>query len=219
MIQHPLLQVRSVPVTNFEQNCSIIMCQKTRRAAIVDPGGDIDRIVKALDEMQAIADQILLTHAHIDHAGATADVAERFNIDIVGPHRDDDFWIQSLPQQSMMFGFPAARSFTPTRWLEDNDEVQIGEIKLTAIHCPGHTPGHIVFYQADARLAIVGDVIFNGSIGRTDFPKGNHQQLIDSIRNKLFPLGDDIEFICGHGPNSTFGHERQTNPFVADHRG
>lgn len=219
MIDHPTLVVRSVPVTNFEQNCTILMCRETRRAAIIDPGGDIERIAQTVTEMQAIPDQILLTHAHIDHAGGTADLAEQYAIDIVGPHRDDDFWIQSLPQQSMMFGFPSARVFTPNRWLEDNDTVTVGQVELKAIHCPGHTPGHIVFYQPEAQLAIVGDVIFNGSIGRTDFPKGNHQQLIDSIRNKLFPLGDDIEFICGHGPNSTFGQERRTNPFVSDHRG
>lgn len=215
---NPLI-VRTVPVTSFAQNCTILVCRQTNKATIVDPGGDLDRINAVLTELNATPDQILLTHAHIDHAGGTAELARQHQLPIIGPHQDDDFWIQSLPQQSAMFGFPSAESFTPTRWLNDGDTVNVGHVELLAIHCPGHTPGHIVFYQSELKLALVGDVIFNGSIGRTDFPRGNHQQLVDSIRQKLFTLGDDIEFICGHGPNSTFGHERHNNPFVADHRG
>lgn len=208
-----------LPVTAFEQNCSLLVCDKTRRLAIVDPGGDIERIMAAIAELDAIPEKILVTHAHIDHAGAVADLAERLQIPIEGPHRDDQFWIELLPQQSGMFGFPPARTFVPDRWLEDGNQVSVGDTLFDVIHCPGHTPGHVVFYQADAHLAIVGDVIFAGSIGRSDFPRGDHAALVHSIRSKLFPLGDDIDFIPGHGPMSTFGVERATNPFVADHRG
>lgn len=208
-----------LPVTAFEQNCSLLVCDKTRRLAIVDPGGDIERIMAAIAELDAIPEKILVTHAHIDHAGAVADLAEHLQIPIEGPHRDDQFWIELLPQQSGMFGFPPARTFVPDRWLEDGNQVSVGDTLFDVIHCPGHTPGHVVFYQADAHLAIVGDVIFAGSIGRSDFPRGDHAALVHSIRSKLFPLGDDIDFIPGHGPMSTFGVERATNPFVADHRG
>lgn len=208
-----------VPVTAFQQNCTILMCQETHEAAIVDPGGNLDRIEQALEKMQAKPVAIWLTHAHIDHAGGTADLAEKLGIPITGPHKGDDFWIELLPKQAAAYGFEPARTFTPDRWLEDGDTVQVGKVTLQVIHAPGHTPGHVVFYQPEQKFALVGDVIFNGSIGRTDFPRGDHQQLIDSIRGKLFPLGDEVEFVCGHGPNSTFGHERQTNPFVSDHRG
>lgn len=208
-----------VPVTPFQQNCTILMCQETHEAAIVDPGGDLERIEQALQKMQAKPVAIWLTHAHVDHAGGTADLAEKLGIPITGPQKEDQFWIELLPKQSAAYGFTPARTFTPDRWLEDGDTVTVGKVTLRVIHTPGHTPGHVVFYQPEQKFALVGDVIFNGSIGRTDFPRGNHQQLIDSIRGKLFPLGDEVEFVCGHGPNSTFGRERQTNPFVADHRG
>lgn len=213
------LTATTVPVTAFAQNCTLLVCDKTKEAAIVDPGGENDKILNALKSLDAIPKQILLTHAHIDHAGGTADLARTLNIPVIGPHKGDDFWIQALPQQSAMFGFPKVESFVPDTWLEDGNVVQVGEVTLKVLHTPGHTPGHVVFYQPEQKLALVGDVIFNGSIGRTDFPKGNMQELVSSIREKLFPLGDDVEFICGHGPNSTFGHERQTNPFVSDHRG
>lgn len=213
------LSVAIVPVTAFAQNCTILMCNNTQQAAVIDPGGDVSRIKQQLEKMGATATKILLTHAHIDHAGGTAELARNLNLTIEGPHEDDLFWIQGLPQQSAMFGFPAVESFTPNRWLNDGDSVEVGELKFQVIHTPGHTPGHVVFYNPQEKLAFVGDVLFNGSIGRTDFPQGNHADLISSIRDKLFPLGDDIEFVCGHGPNSTFGHERQTNPFVSDHRG
>ena len=213
------LSVAVVPVTAFAQNCTILMCNNTKQAAVIDPGGDVSRIKQQLEKMGATASKILLTHAHIDHAGGTAELARDLNLAIEGPHEGDLFWIQGLPQQSAMFGFPAVESFTPDRWLNDGDEVEVGELKFQVIHTPGHTPGHVVFYNQQQKLAFVGDVLFNGSIGRTDFPQGNHAELISSIRDKLFPLGDDIEFICGHGPNSTFGHERQHNPFVSDYRG
>ncbi|UZK04503.1 MBL fold metallo-hydrolase [Venatoribacter cucullus] len=213
------LSVAIIPVTAFAQNCSILMCNKSKKAAVVDPGGDLERIIEQLQRMGATAEKILLTHAHIDHAGGTAALARQLNVPIEGPQEGDLFWIQGLPNQSAMFGFPPAEVFTPDRWLHDNDTVTVGEVTLQVIHTPGHTPGHVVFYSANDKLAIVGDVLFQGSIGRTDFPQGNHEQLVHSIRAKLFPLGDDITFIPGHGPESTFGQERRTNPFVADHRG
>lgn len=213
------LSVAIIPVTAFAQNCSVLMCNTTRKAAIVDPGGDLERILQQVQRMGAEPEKILLTHAHIDHAGGTAALARQLNIPIEGPQEGDLFWIQGLPKQSAMFGFPQAESFIPDRWLHDNDTVQIGDVTLQVIHTPGHTPGHVVFYSPENKLAIVGDVIFQGSIGRTDFPQGNHEQLVSSIRGKLFPLGDDVTFIPGHGPESTFGEERRYNPFVADHRG
>ncbi len=213
------LSVAIIPVTAFAQNCSILMCNKSKKAAVVDPGGDLERIIEQLQRMGATAEKILLTHAHIDHAGGTAALARQLNVPIEGPQEGDLFWIQGLPNQSAMFGFPAAEVFTPDRWLHDNDTVTVGEVTLQVIHTPGHTPGHVVFYSPENKLALVGDVLFQGSIGRTDFPQGNHEQLVHSIRAKLFPLGDDITFIPGHGPESTFGQERRTNPFVADHRG
>lgn len=213
------MQYTLLPVTAFEQNCSLLVCEKTRQLAIVDPGGDIERILAAIRELDAQPEKILITHGHIDHAGVAAELAEKLALPIEGPHQDDAFWIDMLPQQSQMFGFPASRAFTPDRWLTDGDDVTVGDTHLQVLHCPGHTPGHVVFISSEDKLAIVGDVIFAGSIGRTDFPRGDHASLIHSIREKLFPLGDDITFIPGHGPTSTFGHERDTNPFVADHRG
>lgn len=208
-----------LPVTAFEQNCSFILCEDTGKLAIVDPGGDIARIEQAITELGGTPEKILVTHAHIDHAGAVAELAERLGVPIEGPQREDQFWIDMLPHQSQMFGFPPSRAFTPDRWLEDGDTVTVGNISFDVIHCPGHTPGHVVFHQPQAGIAWVGDVIFAGSIGRTDFPRGNHAELISSIRDKLFPLGDEVAFIPGHGPMSNFGEEKRTNPFVADHRG
>lgn len=208
-----------LPVTAFEQNCSFILCEDTGKLAIVDPGGDIARVEQAITELGGTPEKILVTHAHIDHAGAVAELAERLGVPIEGPQREDQFWIDMLPHQSQMFGFPPSRAFTPDRWLEDGDTVTVGNISFDVIHCPGHTPGHVVFHQPQAGIAWVGDVIFAGSIGRTDFPRGNHAELISSIRDKLFPLGDEVAFIPGHGPMSNFGEEKRTNPFVADHRG
>jgi hydroxyacylglutathione hydrolase len=210
------LKVILVPVTPFEQNCSILICQQTNRAAIIDPGGDLPKILKALDESGAQAEKILLTHGHVDHCAGAVALSEKLGVDIIGPHEDEKFWLDQLPLQSQRFGFGAAEAFTPKKWLVDGDFVNIGATQLLVRHCPGHTPGHVIFYSPDDDLAVVGDVIFAGSIGRTDFPRGNHADLIQSIREKLFPLGDGITFIPGHGPNSTFGQERLTNPYVGD---
>jgi hydroxyacylglutathione hydrolase len=210
------MKLQVIPVTPFQQNCSVLWCEATRNAAVVDPGGDLDRVLRILESNQLTPQKILLTHAHIDHAGGTAELAERLALPIEGPHRGDLFWIEQLGMQAEMFGFPPSKPFTPNRWLEQGDHVQVGEVDLEVRHCPGHTPGHVVFFHEPSRLAIVGDVLFQGSIGRTDFPRGDHAALIRSIRENLFPLGDDVRFIPGHGPISTFGAERRSNPFVAD---
>ncbi|MCB1889720.1 MAG: MBL fold metallo-hydrolase [Rhodocyclaceae bacterium] len=206
---------RIVPVTAFQQNCSIIWCETSRRGAIVDPGGDIDTILAAVEAEGVTIEKILITHGHIDHAGATADLAERLGVPIEGPQREEAFWIDAMVQQGKMFGVGQGRPFQPDRWLEDGDTVTVGEASLQVLHCPGHTPGHVVFFSEPSRLALVGDVLFAGSIGRTDFPKGDHATLIESIRAKLLPLGDDVQFIPGHGPMSSFGEERRFNPYVA----
>ena len=205
-----------IPVTPFQQNCTLLWCEDTGQAAVVDPGGDIPRILAAIEKHRVEPVKILLTHGHIDHAGATAPLAQALEVPVEGPHEDDRFWIDAMPQQSGMFGLARAEAFTPERWLRHGDTVQVGRVELAVRHCPGHTPGHVVFFDAASRLAIVGDVLFQGSIGRTDFPRGDFDTLIRSIREQLWPLGDDVAFIPGHGPGSTFGAERRTNPFVAD---
>lgn len=209
------MRYQIVPVTPFEQNCTIFWCEKTRQAAVVDPGGDVERILRALEAEQLTLAKILVTHGHIDHAGGVAALAARAGVPIEGPHEEDAFWIEGMAQQSRMFGFPDVASFTPDRWLQDGDKVSFGEVELDVLHCPGHTPGHVVFFHAVDRLAQVGDVLFQGSIGRTDFPRGDHDTLIASIKNKLFALGDDVDFIPGHGPMSTLGEERRYNPFLS----
>ncbi len=210
------LKIQILPVTPFAQNCSLIWDADSMRGALVDAGGDKQQLLDAVSAAGVTLEKLLVTHAHLDHVGAVADLAEELDLPIEGPHQDDQFWIELLPTQAAQFGFPPSRAFTPQRWLGDGDQVTVGDIVFQVIHCPGHTPGHVVFYQADQRLALVGDVLFAGSIGRTDFPRGNHQDLIDSIRKKLFPLGDDIRFVPGHGPMSSFGAERRSNPFVSD---
>ncbi|MFM2210615.1 MAG: hypothetical protein RIQ96_2258 [Pseudomonadota bacterium] len=209
-----MLRYLTIPVTPFQQNCSLVWCDDTRQAAVIDPGGDLEVILSAVDEHGLKLQQIWLTHAHIDHAGATAELSARLKLPIIGPHPGDQFWIDGLPQQGVMFGFPRCEAFTPTRWLHDGDTVTLGGHTLNVRHCPGHTPGHVVFHSPEMNRAFVGDVLFAGSIGRTDFPQGNHQQLIDSITQRLWPMGDDTVFIPGHGPESTFGRERRSNPFV-----
>ena len=204
-----------IPVTPFEQNCTIFWCEKTRQAAIIDPGGDVDRILEVLEAEQLTPAKILVTHGHIDHAGGVGAMAARTGVPIEGPHEEDRFWIDGMLQQSKMFGFPNVTSFVPDRWLKAGDKVHFGEVELDVLHCPGHTPGHIVFFHAPGRLAQVGDVLFQGSIGRTDFPRGDYDTLVKSIHERLFPLGDDVEFIPGHGPTSTFGEERRFNPFLS----
>lgn len=212
-----MIDLRIVPVTPFEQNCSILWCSQTRKAAVVDPGGNLDRILAKVAELGVTVEKILITHGHIDHAGGTAKLARELHVPIEGPQEEDRFWIDGMPDQSRMFGFPDVERFEPDRWLHDGDTVTVGNETLRVIHVPGHTPGHVAFFHAGARLAIVGDVLFSGSIGRTDFPKGDHATLIRSIRNKLFPLGDDVTFVPGHGPTSTFAEERRSNPYVGDH--
>ncbi len=210
-----MLKYLTIPVTAFQQNCSIVWCDETRKAAIIDPGGDLDVLLGEMDRLGLKLEQIWLTHAHIDHAGGTAELARKMNLPIIGPHPGDQFWIDGLPQQGKMFGFPHSDAFTPTRWLADGDTVELAGHVLQVRHCPGHTPGHVVFYSPEMQRAFVGDVLFAGSIGRTDFPQGNHAQLIASITQRLWPMGNDTVFIPGHGPESTFGRERKTNPYVA----
>lgn len=209
-----MLHYQTIPVTAFAQNCSLLWCDQTFEAALIDPGGDVDRLLQAVETQGVKLVALWLTHAHIDHAGAAGELAERLGLPIVGPHPGDQFWIDGLPQQSAMFGFPPARAFAPTRWLTDGDTVVLGSTALHVRHCPGHTPGHVVFHAPSIQRVFVGDVLFAGSIGRTDFPQGNHQQLIDSITERLWPMGDDTVFIPGHGPESTLGHERRHNPYV-----
>jgi hydroxyacylglutathione hydrolase len=209
-----MLRYHTVPVTPFQQNCSIVWCDDTMRAAIIDPGGELPRLLAQAERLGVTLEQIWLTHAHIDHAGAAAQLAREQGLPIIGPHEGDQFWIDALPQQGAMFGFPPSERFTPTRWLHDGDTVTLGNCTLQVRHCPGHTPGHVVFFSPQARRAFVGDVLFAGSIGRTDFPGGDHQTLIDAITQRLWPMGDDVIFIPGHGPESSFGRERRTNPFV-----
>ena len=209
-----MLHYQTIPVTPFQQNCSLLWCDETMEAAVVDPGGDLPRLQAAIGKLGVKLTQILLTHAHIDHAGGTGTLARMLGLPIIGPHPGDQFWIDGLPQQAKMFGFAPAEPFTPTRWLADGDTVQVGRSTLAVRHCPGHTPGHVVFFSAEIGRAFVGDVLFAGSIGRTDFPGGDHDTLIASITERLWPMGDATVFIPGHGPESSFGAERRHNPYV-----
>jgi glyoxylase-like metal-dependent hydrolase (beta-lactamase superfamily II) len=208
------LRLVVVPVTPLQQNCSLLWDEATKHAVFVDPGGEADRLMGALDQFGLTLKHIWLTHGHADHAGAAAELRERTGIAIVGPHRDDQFWLDTI-EDSRRYGLNG-RNVTPDRYLEDGDQLELDGVKFDVAHTPGHTPGHVVLASKAAKIAFVGDVLFAGSIGRTDLPRGNHEQLIRSITDKLWPLGDDITFIPGHGPASTFGEERQTNPFVAD---
>lgn len=211
------MKVILIPVTPFQQNCSLLIDESTGRAAVTDPGGDLDRIMAAAHQHGATLEKILLTHGHLDHCAGAAALSQQLGIPIEGPHEDERFWIDQLPEQTTRFGFGHAETFEPDRWLHHGDTVTFGGETLEVFHCPGHTPGHVVFFSREHRVAIVGDVLFAGSIGRTDFPRGNHGDLIRSIRTSLWPLGDDVTFVPGHGPVSTFGAERKTNPHVGDH--
>lgn len=211
-----MLQFKIIPVTPFQQNCTLFWCDETMEGAVVDPGGDFELIQESINELKIALTKVLLTHAHIDHAGATKKVSNYYKVPVEGPSKEDQFWIDLIPQQKEQFGFTDADFFETDRWLNQNDTVTFGNITLEVYFCPGHTPGHVIFFNREAKIAQVGDVIFKGSIGRTDFPRGDRQTLIHSIRNNLFLLGDDVRFIPGHGPMSTFGEERLNNPFVSD---
>ena len=205
-----------IPVTPYAQNCTVMWCEETMLGAVSDPGGDIDRVQDAIAEQGVTIEKILLTHGHLDHAGGTAELAERLGVPIEGPHPDDLFLIEGLDGHASKPGFEGARSFTPNRWLESGDGISFGKQTMTVRHCPGHTPGHVVFHSPEIGRAFVGDVLFAGSIGRTDFPQGDHEQLLASIRERLWPMGDATVFIPGHGPESSFGRERRSNPYVRD---
>ncbi|WP_209348646.1 MBL fold metallo-hydrolase [Pontixanthobacter sp. CEM42] len=205
-----------MPVTPLQQNCSLIWCTKTMKGALTDPGGDLDKLKAGVAKAGVELEKILITHGHIDHCGESGILAKELGIPIEGPHEADRFWISRLDEDGAKYGI-RGEVFEPDRWLEDGDTVTVGELTLNVIHCPGHTPGHVVFFHGPSKFAIVGDVLFQGSIGRTDFPMGNHQDLLDAITQKLWPLGNDITFIPGHGPTSTFGQERKTNQFVSDY--
>ena len=211
-----MLKCLIIPVTPFQQNCSLVWCEKTKRAAAIDPGGDLPLLRQAIAEHGVTLEKVLLTHGHLDHATAAGSLAREFGVKIEGPHKDDLYLIEELSEAGKKYGFPKEQPFVPDRWLNDGDKVSVGEVEFDVVHCPGHTPGHVVFVQPKMKVAFVGDVLFRGSIGRTDFPRGNHDQLLGSIRGKLFPRGDDITFVPGHGQTSTFGWERKTNPYVAD---
>lgn len=203
-----------IPVTPFQQNCLLLWCENSRRAVVFDPGGDVPAIADAIKKIGVTVEQIWLTHGHIDHVGGAAELRDMLNVPIVGPHIDDKFLLDHVVESGASFGMTGVRNFTPDRWLNEGDKVALGEMTFEILHCPGHSPGSVAFFNRDMRFAHVGDVLFNGSVGRTDLPGGSHARLIQSIADKLLPLGDDVQFICGHGPGSTFGHERQTNPFL-----
>ncbi|HED14845.1 MAG TPA: MBL fold metallo-hydrolase [Gammaproteobacteria bacterium] len=206
--------LRWIPVTAFAQNCSLLWCQRTHSAIIVDPGGEPERIKRLVDEEQLRVEKILLTHGHLDHVAAAATLREILGVEIWGPQQADEFWLQALPEQARMFGLGDTPALQTDHWLEHGQQLAVGELRLDVLHCPGHTPGHVVFYEATARLALVGDVLFKGSIGRSDFPQGDHAQLLSSIHDRLLPLGDDVRFLPGHGPMSSLGEERLHNPFL-----
>ncbi len=208
------LQAAIIPVTPLQQNCALVWCTRTKSAAVVDPGGDVPHILKAIEQTEVNVDKILLTHGHIDHAGGAAELKQSLGVDIIGPHREDQWLLDDLANSGRQYGLSDARNCTPDRWLEEGETVAIGEVTFDVLHCPGHTPGHIVFVNQAINFGILGDVLFQGSIGRTDFPRSDHAALIDAIRTKLFPLGDEMVFICGHGPASTIGRERHSNPFL-----
>lgn len=210
------MKYQVIPVTPYQQNCSLIWCEKTKNAALIDPGGDIELLLAEVKRAGLVLEKLLLTHGHIDHVGGTRQIADQFNIPIIGPHQADAFWLQALPKQAEMFGFEQLDSFMPDQWLTQGMTVNVGEVELSVLHCPGHTPGHVVFYNAADKLAFVGDVLFKSSIGRTDFPQGDYDTLINSIKETLLPLGDDVIFVPGHGPQSSFGAERISNPFLQD---
>lgn len=204
-----------IPVTLFEQNCTLIWCNATKKAAVIDPGGDVPNIQAAIRQAQVTVEKIWLTHGHVDHVGGAADLRDVLSVPIEGPHISDKFLLDNVVTSGARFGITGVRDLAPDRWLEEGDHVSVGELTFEILHCPGHSPGSVVFFNKEMRFAHVGDVLFSGSVGRSDLPGGNHVTLISSIMEKLLPLGDDVEFICGHGPGSSIGQERMTNPFLA----
>jgi len=216
VVSEAKLQIRIIPVTPLQQNCSLIWNDETKNAALVDPGGDAGRLIEALAHFGLTLKRMWLTHGHLDHAGAAAELRERTGVAIEGPHRDDQFWLDRIEDDAKRYGIADLRNVTPDRYFEDGEELEFEGVRFGVSHTPGHTPGHVVIHNAALKIAFVGDVLFAGSIGRTDFPRGDHATLINSITSKLWPLGDDTTFVPGHGPTSTFGRERQSNPFVAD---
>lgn len=210
------LRYQIVPVTSFAQNCSIVWCDETMEGIVIDPGGDVKQLLQIIKELKVNVVNLVLTHGHLDHVGGTQPLATELEVQVIGPHKADEFWLQGLEGQSKMFGFPMTASFAPQQWLTESDIITFGKQTLGVLHTPGHTPGHIVVFSEEAEIAFVGDVLFAGGIGRTDFPQGDHTTLVTSIKEKLWPLGNDFEFVPGHGPTSTIGKERKTNPFVAD---
>ena len=204
-----------IPVSPFQQNCALVWNDDTHIGAVVDPGGDVDRILQAVEQSKVRVEKILLTHGHIDHAGGAAELRDRLKVEIEGPHTEDAFLLDRLKESGAQYGYEA-RPFTPERWLKEGDKVTVGALEFSVLECPGHTPGSVVFFNDSHRFCFMGDVLFQGSVGRTDFPYGSHETLIASIRDKLLPLGDDVAFLPGHGPASSIGEERRGNPFLAE---
>ncbi len=212
----PDLRAAVIPVTPFQQNCTILFDEETKHGVVIDPGGDLDQIEAAIEQLGITVDMILLTHGHIDHAAGADQLREALGVEIVGPHEDDKPLLDNLETQGAMYGIAGARNVTPDRWLSEGEAVEIAGQPFDVLHCPGHSPGSVVFVNKLAKFAIVGDVLFRGSVGRTDLPGGDSDALVQSIKAKLFPLGDDVSFLCGHGPGGTIGEERRTNPFVGE---
>jgi glyoxylase-like metal-dependent hydrolase (beta-lactamase superfamily II) len=207
-------KARIIPVTPFQQNCTLLWCEASKRAVVVDPGGDLPDIARAITQAEVIVDKIWITHGHVDHVGAAAELKAKLKVPIEGPHRADQYLLDHVVDSARMFGLENVANLTPDRWLDEGDRVEVGELSFDILHCPGHSPGSVAFINAAHRLAIVGDVLFAGSIGRTDLPGGDHRQLLKSIRDKLMPLADDVTVLSGHGPLTTIGRERATNPFI-----
>lgn len=208
------MKIVVIPVTPYQQNCSLIICEHSNKAAVVDPGGDINRILSAIKNHQVVVDKVILTHGHLDHVGGTEDLINALNVPVIGPEKEDAFWLNQLEMQSEMFNFPNTASFSPTQWLTEGDIVEVGQIQLNVLHIPGHTPGHVALYDADSQQVIVGDILFNGGIGRFDFPRGDQAQLLSGIKQKLLTLPEQTVVFPGHGPTTTIGKEKRSNPYL-----